>query len=175
MLATILDPRYKHRCFSSSSKATAAREMLTEECLNHCGEHEIVTSTKRPRITETLQSSLLGTVVDMMSDNSGDGEHDSLQEDTFKITAYLQEPNLPLYNTIPSIIDPEKVTMERNDPLEYWKNNEKSKQVLAQLARKCLSAPAGSVPSERLFSTAAIIADDRRNRLLAEKVEMLLF
>ena len=31
VLATVLDPRYKLRCFSSPSKATAAREMLLEE------------------------------------------------------------------------------------------------------------------------------------------------
>ena len=47
--------------------------------------------------------------------------------------------------------------------------------MLASLARKYLSAPPGSVASERLFSTAADIADEKRNRLAAEKVEMLLF
>ena len=74
-----------------------------------------------------------------------------------------------------NVIDPEKVTMKRNNPLQYWKDNEKSKPVVAELARKYLSAPAGSAPSERLFSTAAIILDDRCNMLLHEKAEMLLF
>ena len=31
-LATLLDPRYKLRCFSCPSKATAAKEMLVDEC-----------------------------------------------------------------------------------------------------------------------------------------------
>ena len=63
----------------------------------------------------------------------------------------------------------------RNDPLLYWKNNEQSKPLLAKLARRFLCAPPGSVPSERLFSTAGDIADGKRNRLLPEKVEMILF
>ena len=58
--------------------------------------------------------------------------------------------------------------MKMNNPLQYWKDNEKFKLVLAKLSRKYLNATAGSVPSERLFSTAAIIVDDRRNRLLLE-------
>ena len=56
----------------------------------------------------------------------------------------------------------------------YWKNNEQSKPLLAKLACCFLRAPPGSVPSESLFSTAGDIADGKRNRLLPEKVEMLL-
>ena len=42
-------------------------------------------------------------------------------------------------------------------------------------SRKYLSIPPVSVPSERLFSTAGQIATDTRNRLDADKIEMLLF
>ena len=119
--------------------------MLTEE--SH-GEPETVTSPKRPRKNEILDSSILGTMVDMMADDSGDREDDThLQEDAFKITSYLQEPNLLLYSTIPSVIDPEKVTMKRNNSLQYWKDNYKSKPLLAKLAKKYFSGPA-----DRLFS-----------------------
>lgn len=52
-----------------------------------------------------------------------------LLEDTFGILSYLQEPNLPIYTTTSSS-DPSKVNQERNNPLQYWKNNEKSKITL---------------------------------------------
>ena len=91
------------------------------------------------------------------------------------VTAYLKEPNLPMGESVPNPIDPEKPITRRNDPLLYWKNNEQSKPLLAKLARRFLCAPPGSVPSERLFRTAGYIADGKRNRLLPDKFEMLLF
>ena len=56
--------------------------------------------------------------------------------------------------SVPNPTDPEKPITRRNDPLLYWKNNEQSKPLLVKLARRFLCAPPGSVPSERLFSTA---------------------
>ena len=46
---------------------------------------------------------------------------------------------------------------------------------LSQLARRYLSAPSTSVVSERLFSVAGDIYDEKRNRLAPERAEMLLF
>ena len=69
------------------------------------------------------------------------------------VDAYLNEP----------------VCGRKSNLLDYWKQW----PVLAAMARKYLSIPPSSVPSERLFSTAGDIASDKRNRLSAEKVEML--
>ena len=107
---------------------------------------------------------------DDIVNNEVECEHESM------VLSYLKEPNLPLYTSHPDPVNPEKVIKQRNDPLQYWKTNEHSKPILSKLARKLfLCAPPGSVASERLFSTAADIADGKRNRLLSEKVEMLLF
>lgn len=125
VLATILDPRYKHRCFSSASKASAASETLTRECQNfHEAESDLPLPKRvKPNYSDT---SLLGTVVDMMADTHEE-EDLELQKDTFGISSYLQEPNLPIYTATSSSSDPSKVNQERNNPLQYWKNNEKSK------------------------------------------------
>ena len=47
--------------------------------------------------------------------------------------------------------------------------------MLAVMAKKYLSAPPNSVPSESLFSDTGIIDSSRRRCLLAEKLEMLTF
>ena len=114
---------------------------------------------------------LLPTCVEEMLEHSSDSEMEP-DSPEIVITAYLKEPNLPLSESVPN---PEKPGTRKDDPLLYWKKNEQSNPLLAKLARRFLCAPPESVPSERLFSTAGDTADGKRNRLLPEKVEMLLF
>ena len=132
-----------------------------------------VPSAKRPRVQSQSQSLLL-TCVEEMLEHCSDSEMEP-DSPEIVITAYLKAPNLPLSESVPNPIDPEKAGTRRNDPLLYWKKNEQSNPLLAKLARRFLCAPPGSVPSERLFSTAGDIADGKRNRFLPEKVDMLLF
>ena len=47
--------------------------------------------------------------------------------------------------------------------------------LLTKLSSKFLSAPATSAESERLFSTAGLIVNNLRKRLLPSNVEKLLF
>lgn len=61
------------------------------------------------------------------------------------------------------------------DPLKWWKVNANRFPKLAPLAQRYLSAPATSVASERLFSTAGHILDSRRTRLSPQKAEQLIF
>ena len=177
-VATTLDPRYKLRHFSSASKGARACQMLTEEVekLKAEGSEESQDSvpiTKRHRVQFESQFLLL-TCVEEMLEHSSDSEMEP-DSPEIVITAYLKEPNLPLSESVSNPIDPEKPGTRRNDPLLYWKKNEQSNPLLAKWARRFLCAPPGSIPSERLFSTAGNIADGKRNRLLPEKVEMLLF
>ncbi|KAL7075725.1 hypothetical protein ACQ4LE_004924 [Meloidogyne hapla] len=50
----------------------------------------------------------------------------------------------------------------KSDPLDFWKCNEKKFPLLAEAARKFLSPPATSVPSEQVFSTARDVFTYRR-------------
>ena len=66
--------------------------------------------------------------------------------------------------------------LERDeDPLTWWKDNEKDYKIFSNLAKKYLCIPATSVPSERLFSKAGELVSIRRNRLKSKNVDMLLF
>lgn len=65
----------------------------------------------------------------------------------------------------------------KSSPFVWWRSNN-NKNIfprLASHARKFLSAPATTIFSERLFSEAGNVFDTKRNRLLAERGEHLIF
>ena len=72
---------------------------------------------------------------------------------------YLSQPTIP----------------RQADPLKYWEAMKHSFPNIYSVARKYLSVPATSVPSERLFSKAGIIDSDKRSRLDPERLNKLVF
>lgn len=67
------------------------------------------------------------------------------------------------------------IDRQRGQPLEWWKQNSMRLPHLAKLARKFLSSPPSSVPSERVFSEVSHIYDKNRSRLTGEHAERLCF
>nr|CAH7716217.1 unnamed protein product [Callosobruchus chinensis]CAH7750450.1 unnamed protein product [Callosobruchus chinensis] len=61
------------------------------------------------------------------------------------------------------------------DPYKWWSANEKQYPNLSKFAKVYLSSPGSSVYSERLFSEAGIIYDEKPNRLLPSNAEKLVF
>ena len=69
----------------------------------------------------------------------------------------------------------EPQTHHDDDALEWWSRNEKRFPVIAKLAQYYLSVPATSVPSERIFSTAGLILNEKRSCLHPETADVLIF
>ena len=61
------------------------------------------------------------------------------------------------------------------DILSFWKQKEKVWPQLSYVARSLLGAPADSTSSERSFSTAGRMAEERRCQLKSSTVDGLLF
>ena len=61
------------------------------------------------------------------------------------------------------------------NPLTWWKVNGFRYPILSELVKKYMCIPATSVPSERAFSKAGHIVNDKRACLLPDSVNMLVF
>lgn len=67
------------------------------------------------------------------------------------------------------------IAPESTDVYQWWHTNQHSFPILSRIARKYLSIPATSVPSERLFSDAGNQITSKRTRLSHKVVSQLLF
>ncbi len=153
VLATILDCRFKDKFFSGSIEKLRARRVL-EEKVDRCTEQESEVREPSPKRQKT-------TVLKCFSDILEEaGVVDTDSTDKSKVDKYLSEP---------------LVSFHKNNSFSWWNDNRNRFPHLANLARQYLSAPPTSVPSERLFSGAGEIYDDKRNRLAPERAETLLF
>ena len=146
-VATILDPRFKDNFFSSAeAKATARQLLITKMSEFSCEDVTQVPSPKRKRNDNTILkcfSEILEESGACVAGDIGDTEVDQ----------YLKEPLIQFHCA--------------NSYL-WWKDNTHCFPQLSIQARKYLAPPPTSVASERLFSTAGDIYDEKRNRLAPE-------
>lgn len=113
---------------------------------------------KRLRVDKGQAHSLLDSLYDSMLTSTG---QDQAPEGILdELERYMRE----------AVIDRKK-----GNPLEWWKNNSCRFRELSSLARRYLSCPPSSVPSERVFSTIGNIYDDKRRSLKGDNAEKLCF
>ena len=160
-LATIIDPRFKDKSFSSSYQDVKA--LLQEKYKEW---YELVQeplsleppTAKRVAVDTAKESRLWGCLSEILSkaSNPTDVASDSSENE---VNQYLCEPLLDF---------------KTGNPLKWWKCHHQRFPVLAKIAQRYLSAPPTSVPSERLFSGAGLVYDDKRSRLNPNMAESLL-
>lgn len=68
----------------------------------------------------------------------------------------------------------EPVLNPDGNPLKWWRVNAHKYLVLAHIARCVLAVLAMFAPSERFFSSSALVMTQRRNRLAGERIESLI-
>ena len=98
-------------------------------------------------------------IYSILSSSSDNEEDFATHELSTNIDLYLKEKRIDI----------------DQDPLEWWKVRAKTYPELSDFARSYLACPPSSVASERLFSGAGQIYDEKRSRLSAERAEKLLF
>ena len=152
VLATMLDPRFKDKFFSGVGKRIRAKVLLEEKVaeINDKPEEIREPTPKRPK---TAVLKVFSEILEEAGE-SFDSCHDP------SVDKYLSEPLLAFH---------------RGNSFTWWEDNKARYPSLAKLAQRYLSAPPTSVPSERLFSCARDVYDEKRNRIAPERAETLLF
>jgi hypothetical protein len=151
LVASILDPRLKNFSFAEESsreeQKTSAGSLLKE----------LYIQLKQGSVPPAELSPVLTDDDDIFENMWCDNQSSRTDDD--EILRYLQCP-----------VEPKTI-----DPLKWWQDHRSSYPILAQLARKYLSIPSTSVPSERLFSDAGNHISAKRTRLSPDLVNRILF
>lgn len=157
LIATALDPRHKHLSFLNPVVRESVKENLADhfralaDHRDEGAESEANTDDAPPRkrvMAEAAMATLFG-------DDYG-AEESAIQDE---LEQYFMEPCIP----------------PNEDPLLWWRKNERRYRKLSRLAKRYLCVPATSVPSERVFSAAGLIVNRLRSRLSPQHVDMLIF
>jgi hypothetical protein len=155
LMATMLDPRLKRLSFTSDYQKLEAQEKL----------RQVYTDMKYNN-TSNETSSEDETIIQ----ESHNSETNRLLEDIFSDCINYNETNNDEITSYIQLAVEQKTT----NPLEWWKSKE-NLPVLQDIAKKYLSVPATSVPSERLFSDAGIHLSAKRTCLSPNLFSKMLF
>jgi hypothetical protein len=160
-IATVLDPRFKLRCFTTEGSKANAKASLFVACeqLSKPLQLQSTNSYKEPeakkqRISDHSPWASLDEILSITP-------HDN------QVTASIIETELSTYLA-------EGLLPRKEDPFLWWKLNQHRLPTMASMALVYLASPPTSVPSERVFSTAGDIITDHRSRLLPENAEKLI-
>ena len=159
-ISTILDPRMKKFAFSNREAARQAEQWIIEEAKAFI---PLESNTETPQ-DEGYENSEV---------NKPPGLWDLFDQKVVDCKSTRNVTNKALVEADGYFA--EEVLLRAEDPLAWWKANEKRFNLLSQLAKKYLCIPGTSVPSERLFSKAGELVSNRRSRLKAKNVDMMLF
>lgn len=145
ILASALDPRYKHLEFIDEDLRKNVYETLT-----------------RMVNEEKEQQSKLG------DEPAAKRAKKTEEDDFFPQENADDEDEVLKYRSLPT-------TDKNSCPLEWWASHENSLPLLANFSRKYLSIPATSVSAERHFSAAGRTISKVRNRLMPVTADAVLF
>ncbi|CAK1592037.1 unnamed protein product [Parnassius mnemosyne] len=169
LIATYLDPRFKTNYLGVVEAERARQEILLEYLKMSSEESSSSSSTpaKKSRVEETVSAvsrEAHYTFWDCF--NEVGNENNTSQSHHEERNAILCEIDLYLKSV--------RIARDR-DPYIWWASNATQYPNLSKFAKIYLSAPCSSVYSERLFSEAGLVYEDRRNRLLPFNAEKLVF
>ena len=171
--AAYLDPRFKHLNFLSDDEKEDTIERIKVKML-------LAAESEGSSSSDTSEAEA------RQSNESTDPQPPKKKKKNALNILFNGDDNETL--TVPSTVtSTEKVETEllrysheetldfESDPLEWWKVKCTTYSMLSAQVKRMWTLPASSVRSEEIFSTAGNVLTLKRNRLLPEHVDMLVF
>lgn len=167
-MATFLDPRFKKTGFGLEDNAKRAEHWVIEELTKLLNEEE---GEFNPKNVTNNDIQLAST------STSGHEENESIWTHFDSKVAQVKSHVTP--TTASLLVVKQYLQMphvdRKQNPLHFWESHKNFFPKLYLLARKYLCVPATSVPSERVFSKAGQLCNDRRNRLSSQNLDHIIF
>ncbi len=180
--ATLLDPRYKCAFFSSKEKQVEIQHAFLSELIES---HEQAVNDSNIEISNMISNAVLPDTrqsVEVALWSSYEQTIANFQNEQKLLSSNAPSRNallkaeLNTYISGPALsIFADEFFKKRNDPLLWWKYNFETHPNIGAKVYKYLSCPPSSVFSERLFSEAGYVYEEKRNQLKPENAEMLVF
>ncbi|GFR84459.1 zinc finger BED domain-containing protein 4 [Elysia marginata] len=156
--ATYMDPRFMRHGFTDAGNAKEVEEKLKKRMgptQEEADRQQTAEKTASPVCsTSGLWSKYDAKVKTILATST----KSSVQPD-MELRRFKEEQPIPRHE----------------DPLQWWQSFSQSSPRMGKLARKYLSCPATSVPSERLFSKAGELVCQRRAAIGENNIDMVLF
>nr|XP_033468853.1 zinc finger BED domain-containing protein DAYSLEEPER-like [Epinephelus lanceolatus]XP_033495512.1 zinc finger BED domain-containing protein DAYSLEEPER-like [Epinephelus lanceolatus] len=160
-MASALDPRFKLR-YASEDRVEPIKARLVSEMAAS---------------VSMEQGPSDGGTADRAEDTPSTSKRKKTLGSFFKITeraSPTHPPHQAVASELQSYLQCADLDSEEN-PLDWWREHQRVYPRLSKLAKKYLSIPATSAPSERVFSTGGNIVTCLRSSLKPESVDRLVF
>lgn len=168
-IATLLDPRYKMNFFTPEKVPWVRRQFLAEYVRRSADMDSTSNSENESEPPAPLPYSGL---------QSQEGTHKALwtcyEELASAKQPEIEEPKSPIAIELDRYIADSLLSRDMC-PYKWWSKNKFRFPLMSNMAKIFLSAPGSSVYSERLFSEAGNVYEQKRNKLLPNKAEHLVF
>ena len=142
VIATILDPRFKDKFFTSSTDRVNAMDLIKSKISESDNPALVSSSELSPASVGSSPKRVRSEVWNCFTEILEQSSALVSESDPSELEQYLHEP---------------LITFHRANSFQWWRDNQHHFKKLAKLARRYLSAPPTSVASERLFSSAGDI------------------
>ncbi|KAE9542433.1 hypothetical protein AGLY_003294 [Aphis glycines] len=162
---TDADPKLKKTAFGLEDNANNSQQWLVDELTSIISINNGANDNNIENINETPAS--------LTSTGSSYSLWDHFDQKVTEVRSVIC-PNVSATLMMRQYLELPHLPREKNS-LDFWKQHKMILPELYKLQQKYLCIPATSVPSERVFSKAGLLTNDRRNRLSPKNLNYIIF